>query len=73
MDSLISVPFAAPLYGIAEFQSGMGEAEGEAAGEAEGYSVMQKGLFFVVILACVALYLRVTAKKANRVPEKSMV
>jgi hypothetical protein len=69
VDSLISVPFAAPLYGIAEFQSGMGEAEGEA----EGYSAMQKGLFFVVILACVALYLRVTAKKANRVPEKSMV
>lgn len=40
---------------------------------AEGYSAMQKGLFFVVILSCVALYVRVTSKKAKRYPEKSMV
>jgi hypothetical protein len=40
---------------------------------AEGYSIMQKGLFFVVILSCVAIYLRITGKKEKRFAEKSMV
>ena len=40
---------------------------------AEGYSVLQKGLFFVVILSCVALYIRTTGKKAKRFPGKNMV
>lgn len=39
----------------------------------EGYSLMQKGLFLFVILACVAVYLRMTSKKQKRYPEKSMV
>jgi len=40
---------------------------------AEGYSLIQKGLFLVVILSCVAVYLRMTGKKNKRFPEKSMV
>jgi hypothetical protein len=40
---------------------------------AEGYNVLQKGFFFVVILSCVALYVRMTAKKSKPFPEKSMV
>lgn len=39
----------------------------------EGYSLIQKGLFFVVILSCVAIYLRLTSKKQKPFPEKSMV
>ena len=94
MDSLISVLFTAPLYGKAEFRSGMKEDDDTTAPAksdppktpeisaadktklnnlAESYNVLQKGLFLVVILACVALYIRMRNKKAKRFPVKSMV
>ena len=39
----------------------------------EGYTLLQKGLFFAVILGCVAVYLRMSSKKGQgRYREKSM-
>jgi hypothetical protein len=39
----------------------------------EGFSLLQKGLFFMVILGCVAAYLRMgKSKKEKRFQEKSM-
>jgi len=38
----------------------------------ESFSLMQKGLFFLVILGCVAAYLRMGGKKEKRFEEKSM-
>jgi len=38
----------------------------------ESYSLLQKGLFFMVILGCVAAYLRMGSKKEKRFQEKSM-
>jgi len=32
----------------------------------DGYSVLQKGLFFVVIIGCVAMYIRMSNKKNKR-------
>jgi hypothetical protein len=40
---------------------------------AEGYSILQKGLFLAVILGCVVVYLRMSSKKDRRYREKSMV
>jgi hypothetical protein len=40
---------------------------------AEGFTLLQKGLFFAVILGCVAVYLRMSgSKKEKRFQEKSM-
>jgi hypothetical protein len=39
----------------------------------EGFGLVQKGLFFAVILGCVALYIRASTKKEKRFMEKSMV
>lgn len=36
------------------------------ASEEDGYSVLQKGLFFAVIIGCVAVYIRMSAKKTKR-------
>jgi hypothetical protein len=33
---------------------------------AEGYSVMQKGLLFAVVLGCVAVYIRMNNRKGKR-------
>jgi len=38
----------------------------------ESHALLQKGLFFAVILGCVAVYLRMNNKKAKRFQEKSM-
>jgi len=38
----------------------------------EGFTLLQKGLFFMVILGCVAVYLRMGNKKGKRFQEKSM-
>jgi hypothetical protein len=39
----------------------------------EGYTLIQKGLFFAVILGCFAVYLRMSSKKGQgRYREKSM-
>lgn len=40
----------------------------------ESYTLLQKGLFFAVILGCVAVYLRMSSKKSSkgRFSEKSM-
>jgi len=40
---------------------------------AEGWSVLEKGLFLAVILGCIAVYLRMSNKKDKRFREKSMV
>jgi len=40
--------------------------------EIEGFSWLQKGLFFLVVFACVFAYLRVNTKKDKRYLEKSM-
>ena len=39
---------------------------------AEGYTILQKGLFLAVILGCVAVYLRMNHKRDKRFMEKSM-
>ena len=40
----------------------------------EGYTLLQKGLFFAVILGCIAGYLRMSNKKVQgRYREKSLV
>jgi len=39
----------------------------------EGFTILQKGLFFAVILGCIAAYLRMSNKKNTRYREKSMV
>jgi len=39
---------------------------------AEGFTILQKGLFFAVILGCVAAYLKMGSKKQKRFQEKSM-
>lgn len=45
----------------------------EDAEAAEGYSVLQKGLFFTVIMGCVVAYLKMTNKNVKRrFTEKSM-
>jgi len=36
------------------------------------FSLMQKGLFFAVIVGCVVVYMRMSNKKARRFQEKSM-
>jgi len=36
------------------------------------FSLMQKGLFFVVILGCVVVFIRLTSRKEKRLAEKSM-
>jgi hypothetical protein len=36
------------------------------------YTLLQKGLFLAVILGCVAAYMKMGNKKANRFTEKSM-
>ena len=46
--------------------------ETDAIDAGAGYSVLQKGLFLVVILGCVAAYLRMNSKKGKRYQEKSM-
>jgi len=38
----------------------------------EGYSVLQKGLFFAVILGCVVAYVKMSNKRTKRFAEKSM-
>jgi len=40
---------------------------------AVGYSVLQKGLFFAVILGCIVVYLKMNSKKNKRLRGKSMV
>ena len=37
----------------------------------ESYSMLQKGLFFAVILGCVAFYLRINNKRGKRYEDKS--
>jgi hypothetical protein len=44
--------------------------EGEDA--ETGYSVLQKGLFFMVILGCVGVYMRMGNKKTRRYQDKDM-
>jgi len=39
---------------------------------AEGFTLLQKGLFLAVILGCVAVYMRMGSKKEKRFDEKSM-
>lgn len=39
---------------------------------AEGFTLLQKGLFLAVILGCVAVYMRMTSKKEKTFQEKSM-
>jgi len=39
---------------------------------AEGFTLLQKGLFLAVILGCVAVYMRMGSKKEKRFQEKSM-
>lgn len=38
----------------------------------ESFTLLQKGLFFLVILSCVAAYLRMGGRKEKRFQEKSM-
>jgi hypothetical protein len=38
----------------------------------ESFTLLQKGLFFLVILGCVAAYMRMGSKKEKRFQEKSM-
>lgn len=38
----------------------------------ESFTLVQKGLFFLVILGCVAAYLRMGGRKEKRFQEKSM-
>jgi hypothetical protein len=38
----------------------------------ESFTLLQKGLFFMVILGCVAAYMRMGSKKEKRFQEKSM-
>jgi len=38
----------------------------------EGYSIVQKGLFFGVLVGCFAAYLRVNSRSYKRSMEKSM-
>jgi len=47
--------------------------ESEYDNLSEGYSVLQKGLFFFAILGCIVVYLRMNKKKDKRYREKSMV
>ncbi|KAK6585778.1 hypothetical protein PZA11_000835 [Diplocarpon coronariae] len=44
----------------------------ESEGQEAGYSLMQKGLFFAVILGCVASWMKIRSKKGKRYAEKSM-
>jgi hypothetical protein len=39
---------------------------------AEGFTILQKGFFFGVILGCVAVYMRMNKQKEKRFEEKSM-
>jgi hypothetical protein len=38
----------------------------------ESFTLLQKGLFFLVILGCVAAYMRLGGRKEKRFQEKSM-
>jgi hypothetical protein len=38
----------------------------------ESYSILQKGLFFAVIMGCVAVYIRMSNKRGKQYLEKSM-
>lgn len=38
----------------------------------ESFTLLQKGLFFLVILGCVAAYMRMGGRKEKRFQEKSM-
>jgi len=49
----------------------VGSSEVDFSGQ-EGFSILQKVLFLAVILGCVAVYLKVNNKKAERFREKSM-
>lgn len=79
-------PFAESLYGGAEWAAGFTDGEPveeiqqeiqdelASTGIHDGWSSVQKGLMFGVILGCVALYLRISRKKdpANLGYEKTM-
>ncbi len=43
------------------------------ADAAEGYSILQKGVFFAFIMGVFVVYLRMSNKKSKRFMEKSMV
>lgn len=65
-----------PIYGGAEFLAGFAEDEpveeiqqevqAEVAGAYTEWSFVQKGAMFVVIIGCVALYMRISRKKNAR-------
>lgn len=60
---------ATPATPAAEDPKVIEELEKE---DAEGFSVMQKGLFFAVIIGCVAMYIKVRGRKSKRFAVKSM-
>lgn len=46
--------------------------DAEDAEAEEGYSVLQKGVFFAFIIGCVVVYVRMSSKRTKRFTEKSM-
>ncbi|RBQ93110.1 hypothetical protein VDGD_20374 [Verticillium dahliae] len=65
--------FAADLYGNAQFASGQSTEDTplQVGSQAEGWSFIQKGLLFGVVLAVVAIYFRMN-KKDDSFHEKSL-
>lgn len=49
----------------------VGSADLDTTSE-EGFSILQKGLFFAVIVGCVVVYSRMNSKKGRHYSEKSM-
>lgn len=72
---MFSPPAEEPIYGSADWAAGFADeepaeeiqqevqAELASSGVYEGWSFVQKGLLFGVIIGCVALYVRMSRKK----------
>jgi len=70
---VVTVTTAGTLASTATTTAALHVMPAADASEAEAESnIMQKGLFLVVILGCVAVYIRINTKKNKQFQEKSI-